>query len=192
MAKELRRQEPNLCAPYIDAPKIMLSNDASFEGADALWIESGRILIGVGKRTNMKAYDEISYFFNNLKVDCITIDTKIPTQHLLGILQIVDNNLAFVRDKYCPKKLIKYLEQHFFKVVRVPESDEIINKQALNIVTIKPKVILIPSDCPNTRLLFESHGIKVLTSEISEIRKGVGGIACATGILKRKIIKRVK
>lgn len=59
-------------------------------------------------------------------------------------------------------------------------------RMALNFVTLAPRKVLMPAGCPRTQALLESAGVERLSVEIGEIVKAAGGIACLTGILRRK------
>ena len=57
----------------------------------------------------------------------------------------------------------------------------------MNIVTVAPRRVLMPDDCPKTKEFYEKNGIQVAgLLNIPELRHGGGGLACATGILERK------
>jgi len=58
----------------------------------------------------------------------------------------------------------------------------------MNVVTVKPRVIVMPVNCPDLKRLYAARGITVAAEvEIGQLLNGAGGLACATGILGREI-----
>jgi N-dimethylarginine dimethylaminohydrolase len=108
-------------------------------------------------------------------------------QHLLGVLQIVDHNLAVVRGQLLAPEVKIYLQQLAFQLIELEETKSVRQNQAMNFVTVSPRRIVMVAGNPETKLLYENHGIDVAAEvDVSELLKGAGGIGCATGILSRK------
>ena len=67
------------------------------------------------------------------------------------------------------------------------ESDEIRERYAFNFVVVEPGVVLLPSDCPETRALLEATGVRVAAEvDVSEYIAMAGGPCCASGVLARE------
>ncbi|MGZ3787482.1 MAG: dimethylarginine dimethylaminohydrolase family protein [Bacteriovorax sp.] len=158
-----------------------------FEGADLLWLNSKTLLCGIGNRTNKEALKQIQEVMKKEKIKIVPVVLPKKVQHLLGMLQIVDRKKALIRSDIAPKKLIEILKKEKFSLVHVSETDEVINRQGMNIVTIRPNEIFMPKDCPELNRLYKKNKIKVLAElEITQLLAGAGGLACATGIIARK------
>ncbi|MGH7127163.1 MAG: dimethylarginine dimethylaminohydrolase family protein, partial [Planctomycetaceae bacterium] len=56
---------------------------------------------------------------------------------------------------------------------------------AHNFVTLGPRDIVMPEQCPVTRAFYESHGVRCRTVVVDELMKAAGGIGCLTGVLRR-------
>lgn len=157
-----------------------------FEGADALWLNGKTVLCGLGRRTNVAGLQQLEDFLALQGVRCLPIKLPEGVQHLLGILQIVDKDLALIRVKKAPRALMTLLSRQGIRLVEVPESAEVIERQGMNVVTVAPRTIVMPSGCPKLRRLYGSSGIEIAgEAEITELCKGAGGLACATGIVSR-------
>lgn len=110
-------------------------------------------------------------------------------QHSFDILQLVDKKTAFIRNKLADPSIKDYLLKHGYEITNIPENEEVLNKQAFNIVTIAPRKIIMPTNCPATKEIFKRHNIEVAVEmEINQLINGAGGIACATGILERSLL----
>ena len=57
---------------------------------------------------------------------------------------------------------------------------------AINLVTLGPRRVLMPTGCPKTQELLEEAGVSCRTVAIDELAKGAGGIGCLTGVLHRE------
>lgn len=181
--KYARRSLEKLCIPVLHK----ISGDATFEGADAIWIDKKHAIIGVGARTNKKGFEQIKKILNKMNIVCDALpNNQTKTQHLLGTLQIIDEKKALLRHEINNNALHEFLRSYKFSVINIPENEEVRQKQAMNIVTIAPNKIIMTAGCHETRSIYENAGVEVIAEiEIEELIKGTGGLACATGILSR-------
>jgi N-dimethylarginine dimethylaminohydrolase len=165
-----------------------VSGGGSFEGADALWVDHGLVVVGVGHRTNPEGYAQVRDALADIQVECIGLpSTQTVTQHLLGAVQIVDKDLALVRYEIADPEVVEFLERRHFTLIRVPESEEVLSRQAMNIVTVAPRSIIMSRGCPETRELFQRAGLTIAAElELTQLISGAGGLACATGIIARE------
>jgi len=191
MANLTRSSEVLYAARILDRLGIPVLYDVSgngrFEGADAIWVGEKLVMVGVGSRTNQEAFDQIKGVLRKIGVGCIAVPYRATrTQHLLGAVQIVDKDLALVRHELVGREVLSVLEEHHFRMLKVPENREVRTRQAMNIVTIAPRTVLMTSQCPETRGLFLRAGLTVAAElELTQLMNGAGGLACATGIISR-------
>lgn len=157
-----------------------------FEGADALWLDPKTVLIGIGNRTNTEGALQIKNVLDFYNVDTVLINLPRATQHLLGVLQIVDSDIALLRSTLLDSAFCDLIHSRFANCVSIPESPEVTERQGMNVVCIEPKTVIMAAHCSQLRTLYETHGIRVAAEvEISQYLNAAGGIACATGILER-------
>ncbi len=166
-------------APDI-ARKIVLNDKRQMEGADLLVDGPNNILIYEEGRTSPKIRELINGEFEDVEYSNVPAKITNVPQHLLGAMHIIDKDLYCTRNKICKfndnkKCLIKFNESY-----------EIVDKLAMNIITIGPREILMPSGCSNTKKEFEKWGIVCHETEITEINKMGGGLACMMLPLERK------
>jgi N-dimethylarginine dimethylaminohydrolase len=164
-----------------------ISGRGLFEGADALWLDPKTVVCGVGGRTNAEGFAQLRAALKIQGVETVSVPLPRGVQHLLGLLQIVDARLALLRTGLAPKSLVGLLAARRFSVVPVPESGETTEGQGMNVVTVAPRRIVMPGDCPALKRAYAAAGVTVAAEvEIIQLRRGAGGLACAAGILSRR------
>ncbi len=167
-----------------------LRGEATFEGADALWIDPQTVLIGRGLRTNAEGASQVSAALHEIGVETIVVDLPIGTMHLMGILRFLDENVAIAWPYRLAWAAVDALRERGYEVLFIPDEGEASNGSALNFVTLGPREILMAAGNPVTQRFYESQGVKCHTVDISELAKAAGGIGCLSGILERSSTER--
>ncbi len=157
-----------------------LSSNTTMEGADIFVTSPSHILAYTGCRTSVNAVSEIAMRLDITSTSIPANIQKIP-QHLLGALHIIGPSMIARRPKYSNTKIDEY------EFIDFDETHEIKDGFAMNIVTIAPMEILLPSGCQKTKDIFERNGVKCHVVDINEIHKMGGGLACMTLPLERKM-----
>ena len=165
-----------------------LRGNATFEGADCLWIDPQTALIGRGLRTNSEGAAQVSDVLNAMGVEAIIVDLPIGSMHHMGILRFLDKDLAVAWPYQVSWTAIDALRARGYEVLFVPDETEASQGMAFNFVTLGPKEILMPAGHPNSQGYYESLGVKCHTVDISELAKAAGGIGCLTGIVERSLV----
>jgi N-dimethylarginine dimethylaminohydrolase len=194
MASEVRAGEELYAAHALAGLALPIARSISgrgvLEGADALWLDRRNMLCGVGARTNPEGYRQLAQQLALQGVRSHAVKLPRQVQHLLGILQLVDRDLALVRTELAPAALLTRLKRAGIRVVSVPELAEVTEGQGMNIVTVRPRTIVMPEGCPRLESLYRASGLRIAGRiAIPELLKGAGGIACATGILAREVAR---
>jgi N-dimethylarginine dimethylaminohydrolase len=158
----------------------------TFEGADAAWIDPSTVLLGRGLRTDAEGASQVTALLLEMNVRVIEVDLPCGTMHLMGMLRLVDRNLALAWPRQLAHAAVEALRDHGYIVHFIPDEVEAIRGFALNFVTIGPRKILMPAGNPNTQAFYENLGITCLTVEVDEIAKAAGAIGCLTGIIERE------
>ena len=105
-----------------------IGNNGIFEGADALWLNPKTVLCGLGRRTNRDGLQQVRAVLKTQGVETLAVDLPAATQHLLGVLHIVDKNLALVRTSVVPKRMLNILKSAGIAVIPVSETEEEIGR----------------------------------------------------------------
>ncbi len=162
-----------------------LSGTATFEGADAMWLDSENVIIGHGLRTNAEAIEQIATTLDEIGVDSLAVDMPYGTMHLMGMLRIPDRDLAIAWPRRTPHAAVLALREHGYEVAFLPESDDNLMNRAMNFVTLGPRRILMNGGYGEIQSFYEDLGIDCVTVEARELIKAAGGFGCLTGVLRR-------
>jgi N-dimethylarginine dimethylaminohydrolase len=162
-----------------------LHGHALFEGADALWLAPNQVLIGVGRRTNREGALLVARVLRSLDVRVRRIAMPRGVQHLLGLVNFVDFDLAAVDRERAPAPLKRLLREEGVTLIEAPHDEELADRRGMNFVTLGPRSLVMPSGCPRLRRRLETAGIETHELEIGEYLKAAGGLACLTGIIAR-------
>jgi N-dimethylarginine dimethylaminohydrolase len=151
------------------------------------WINSQTVIIGRGLRTNDEGVAQVTSTLTEMGINVIQVDMPIGTMHLMGMLRIVDRDLAIAWPLRLVHRGVDTLKQHGMQVAFIPDETEAIQNAALNFVVLGPREILMPAGNPKTQTFYKSLGIACHTVEVDELVKAAGGIGCLSGILEREI-----
>jgi N-dimethylarginine dimethylaminohydrolase len=157
----------------------------TFEGADALWLDDKTVILGRGLRTNDEGAAQVSSTLNEMGVAVVQVDLPFGTMHLMGMLRIVDHDLALARPRRLAYRGVEALRARGFQVAFVPDSWETAANKAFNLVTLGPREILMVAGNPKTQAFYESLGITCHAVAADELGKAAGAIGCLTGVLER-------
>lgn len=163
-----------------------LTGTATFEGADLMWLDERTAIVGLGLRTNEQAARQITETLAGIGVETLVVDMPFGTMHLMGMLRIVDRNLAIAWPRRTPHRAVLALRERGYRVEFLPAADEVQANRALNFVTLGPRRILMPGGNGPTRAWYEGLGIEVLETPTTELRKAAGAVGCLTGIVARE------
>lgn len=162
-----------------------IAGSGTFEGADAVWLSRNRVAVGIGNRTNDEGFQQVQQSLALQAVECIKVDLPKDIQHLLGIVQIIDSDLAVIRSGLAPKSLEHLLRDLGFKLIEISEGPSV-RREAMNFVTISPSTIIMIAGAADVKQVLQRNGVEVAAEiKADELIKGAGGLSCATGILNR-------
>jgi N-dimethylarginine dimethylaminohydrolase len=164
-----------------------LRGAATFEGADAAWLDPGTVLIGRGLRTNTEGVRQLRALLEEMEIAVIAVDLPPGAMHLMGLLRFADRDLAIAWPGRTPATAIEALRDRGTRVAYLADETlaEVQRGRALNFVTLGPRRILMVDGNPLTRAFFEALGIECLCVPADELAKAAGAVGCLTGVLWR-------
>ena len=180
--RQLARRLADLGVPIVRS----VSGHGTFEGADAVWIDPTTVVIGRGLRTNQVGIDQVGEVLAAMGVDAFAVDLPFGTMHLMGMLRIVDADLAVAFPRRTPHAAVIALRDRGVEVLFVPEGDEQDMNRALNFVTLGPRRVLMNGEYDEYRAFFEDSGIECVPVVATELVKAAGGFGCLAGVLSRQ------
>lgn len=162
-----------------------LTGTATFEGADLMWLTSEAVIIGRGLRTNQQALDQIAAVLAETGVKTHAFDMPYGTMHFMGMVRIVDRNLAIAWPRRTPHAAVMTLLENGYEVAFAPNEEELKQNHAFNIVTLGPRRIMMVAGNPVTQAFYEGLGIETVVVDAHELGKAAGAAGCLTGVLRR-------
>jgi len=163
-----------------------LTGNASFEGADLMWIDETTAMIGRGLRTNDAAIIQIEALLAGMNIELIAVDMPFGTMHFMGMLRIVDRDLAICWPRRTPHRTVRLLQERGYAVKFPAFADDQQSHRGINFVTLGPRRILMVSGLSEIQSFYESLGIECLTCPTDELGKAAGNVGCLTGVLRRE------
>ncbi len=189
-AMEARRGEERFAAKALadlGVPIIKTVNAGGiFECACALWVNRRTVIIGTGARANKAGAEQVKSELRNIGVENF-IEFQIPYghAHVDGLLNIADRRTAFVFPWQVPYDVCAALMDLGFTIVEAQDITEAKVNFGVNFVALEPGLVVMPQGNPGCKAALEDAGVEVIDADISEIRKGWGGIHCMTAFIKR-------
>lgn len=163
-----------------------LTGNACFEGADLMWIDESTAMIGRGLRTNDEAIAQIETLLAGMNIELIAVDMPFGTMHFMGMLRIVDRDLAIGWPRRTPHRTVRLLQERGYRVKFPAFADDQESHRGINFVTLGPRRILMVSGLSEIQSTYEGFGIECLTCPTDELSRAAGNVGCLTGILQRE------
>jgi N-dimethylarginine dimethylaminohydrolase len=159
---------------------------ATFEGADALWLDEKTVLIGCGLRTNEAGAGFVSSLLREMGVSTVKVKLPEEVQHLLGVVNFADSKLAAVRQDKATDELLGVLREAEVEVIACEPGPDVSERLGMNFVAVSPRQVVMPAGCPSVRSSLASAGVTIHEIDVSEYCKAAGGLGCLTGIIQRQ------
>ena len=158
---------------------------ATFEGADALWLDRHTLLVGIGRRTNADGLAQLGALLEPRGVEVLAFPLPVGVQHLLGVCMLVDVDLAVLDAARCPPSLRALLRHRGVSLIELPPSDELRVGRANNGVVLRPRELVIPAGNPDTEAALRAAGLRVLSRPMGACLAAAGAMGCMTATLLR-------
>ena len=164
-----------------------LTGTATFEGADLMWLDENTAMIGRGLRTNDAAITQIGNLLSGLGIELIAVDMPFGSMHFMGMLRIVDRDLAICWPRRTPHRCVTRLRELGYQVMFPDFHDDQASYRGINFVTLGPRRILMVAGLTTLQNEFEKLGIECLTCPTDELSRAAGNVGCLTGVLWREL-----
>jgi N-dimethylarginine dimethylaminohydrolase len=162
-----------------------VTGTATFEGADALWVDERTVALGVGFRTNSAGAEVVRQALRHQGAEVVKVPLAQGVQHLLGTVVFLDERLAAVHSPAMHRQLRRLLEERDYHLVEFDADKDFLQHRAMNLVALGPRQVLMPTGAPNIRRKLESVGVHTQEVCVAEHVKAGGGLGCVTGVLLR-------
>jgi len=168
----------------IGLPILMtVHGQGTFEGADVALVDPEMAILATGLRTNEAGAEQVEWALRQVGyTEVVRVQLPYGTVHLDGVLSLLDRDLAMVRFRETPLKIVEVLRRRGFRIFEFPADD--IHMPG-NIVPLAPGHLLMPAGNPRTKAMLEEAGCTIIEVDLREVQKSGGSIHCMTGFLKR-------
>jgi N-dimethylarginine dimethylaminohydrolase len=188
MTRKQRRYEPAAMKdflPELGIPVLgAISDEGRLECGDVVWIDERTLAVGRGRRTNNEGIRQLRQLVKDLVDELIVVDLPREVFHLMGIISLIDENLAVINSRMLPEPFRKWLVHRGFELLDVPPEEA--ETLACNVLALAPRQCILLSGNRQTRDILTNKGVEVLTYSGEEISlKGSGGPTCLTRPLLR-------
>ena len=163
-----------------------ITGTGTFEGADCLWVDRETAILARSSRTNESGYHQVANVLREQGVKTIlTVPIPYTNAHLDGIMNFVDVDKAIINTRPVPYDVVEYLMNAGYKIIDAPDQDEARFSLGLNIVALRPGVVIQAEGNPKTKEALEQNGVGVVSIHFDEILKGWGSVHCCSATLAR-------
>lgn len=184
--KETRRVESSAIARDFRAlgvpVALEMSEPATAEGGDTMWLDERTLLVGRSYRTNDAGIGALRDALPGVEVlafDLPRLKGPDACLHLLSLLSPLDDDLVVAYVPLMPIRLLELLAERDIAIVEVPDDE--FDSMGPNALALAPRVALAVDGNPETARRMERAGVDVTVYEGSEIsHKGEGGPTCLT------------
>jgi dimethylargininase len=139
---------------------------AAIEGGDVLKINK-KVYIGLSGRTNQFGIQQVESLISDSGYEVIPVKIE-GILHLKSACTYIGNDYVVLFPGHFDDKIFSE-----YKKIIVPKREA----YSANCLSINGKV-LVPKGYPLTKKLIENEGFETIEAEISEFRKGGGGLTC--------------
>lgn len=188
MTREQRRNEPAAMESFLPGLGIpilgAITGEGRLESGDLVWIDERTLAVGRGSRSNAEGTRQLQQLLADVVDEWVIVDLPPPVFHLMGIISLIDRDLAVINSQLLPAPFREWLITRGFKLLDLPASES--KTLACNILTLAPRQCLLVAGNPQTERMLKNAGIEVWTYPGAEISlKGAGGPTCLTRPLLR-------
>lgn len=189
-ALPVRRGEEVAMAKALAALQIpivkTITGTGTFEGADCLWVDRKTAILARSSRTNEAGYNQVAHVLREQGVETIlTVPIPYTNAHLDGIMNFVDEDKAIVNTRQVPYDVVECLMNRGYNIIDAPNQDEARYSLGLNIVALRPGLVIQAQGNPQTKAALEKNGVQVISLDFDEILKGWGSVHCCSATLAR-------
>lgn len=191
MTREQRRNEPAAMESFLSELGIpilgAISGEGRLESGDLVWIDERTLAVGRGSRSNGEGIRQLQQLLADVVDEWIVVDLPPPVFHLMGIISLIDHDLAVINSQLLPAPFHQWLIARGFKLLELPASES--KTLACNILALAPRQCILVAGNPQTERMLKDAGIEVWTYPGNEISlKGTGGPTCLTRPLLRATV----
>ena len=188
MGKEARMEEPDAQEDWFTEAGMpiagRIASPGSVEGGDVVWLKDNLVVIGLTYRTNGEGIRQFQALLQPRGIDVVAVpmvhwDGPGAVLHLMSVISMLDTDLAVVYERLLPIPFREMLAALGIEMVPVP--DEEYDSLGCNVLTVKPRHVIVRKGNPVTAERMRNAGCRVEAFDGDHIcYAGSGGPTCLT------------
>lgn len=143
---------------------VRIEAPGTLDGGDVLK-HGGTVWVGLGGRTNQEGIDQLTAHLEPLGAHVVAVPVSKVLHLKTAVTALPDGTVV----GYAP--LVEHPDM-WDSVLDVPEPE------GSHVVLLGGDTVLMSAAAPDTKKLFEEHGLDVVAVDISEFEKVEGGVTC--------------
>lgn len=188
--KPNRRGEENFVARWFATAGVpivgRIEAPGTVDGGDVFWLRHDLLCVGRTLRTNQTGIDQLlSLVEGRVEVFDMPYDAgEAECLHLMSCISPIDEDLVVVELERLPAGLYRLLEEMDIQMIAIPRQE--IDSLACNVLTVRPRVVVMLEGNPLTQAELERNGVQVHTYAGTQICiNGSGGPTCLARPVQR-------
>jgi N-dimethylarginine dimethylaminohydrolase len=203
MKTPVRRRESRIVEAALRklsvSPLLEAKPPATIEGGDMIFLDEETLLLGIGKRTNLAAIQQLRRIGERSGLrNLLAIPLPSWALHLDGTMMPVDSDLAIVHLRSLQKAAILFEDARLRKNVNLPQflrkreinlvevTDYERQRRATNVIPLGARKAIAYNGNSRVRRELVKNGVDLIEIEASELIRGSGGPRCMTATTSRE------
>lgn len=153
----------------------------TLEGGSLVKLAPGLAAVGVGIRVNADGADQLAAVLGRQGIELLRVPLPGYSIHLDMHLGMVAPGRALVDAARLPHWFLEELRARGIDAIAADSTEA----WGLNLLCLRPDVVLMSESAPRSRERLERAGIEVRTIPYDEVEKNGGGVHCSTNELIR-------
>ena len=164
--------------------RIEAAPGIAFEGGDYMYVDEGRVALGIGARTTQGGAERIRALEDELGIEVIPVRFEPRFLHLDMIFNVVGHRVCVICPDALPDDFLRQVERWRFETIEVPQ--EGVFRLNCNLVALDEGVVLSPARNKEVNTQLKALGFEVIEVGLDDLLKGGGGPHCMGFPIKRE------
>ena len=160
-----------------------IHGSGTFEGGSFVLLDAKHAAVGQSCRVNPEGCRQLSETLSVIGLETIVVPLTGYSLHLDGALNMVDHGTCVAKPWELPYWFLERLGELGIRVIAADPADDYL---CVNLVTVRPGRVVMAKGSERTADNLAKAGVEVVMIEFDEIKKGGGGVHCATLPLVRE------
>ena len=169
-----------ISADDLEIPVFGEVRNAFFEGGDFVQVNDTTAAVGL-QRTSYSGYEELSEF---VSTELLPVPHEEEAAHLDTVFNMVREDLCVACSPALPQEFLDFLAEQKIEIVDITLPQQ--RALSADVLMLQAGKVVIGEECTDAIRALEKRGVDVLSTKLTELKKGKGGPGCLALTLLRK------